>query len=261
MSYNDRWSWKGSQPERYSYESGKGGKGGYDYTWGWPRGGKSKGKGNGGLYAAVDAITTLETNRAWREQEAAEKEEKRLKEEADRKKEEMDAETRKREREEMYDRIKAESEQNLKKLKEDNEHILKRVVGSTPKGKKKAAAADDDDDDDDDDNTASSSWADALRSARKQTVRAPVQVQEWKAWECDAPNAKIVREHFPGTVKSKDVLGCGILEVAEAVIDCEKCPKEKPLREDYKKVAKRDAPARWSKLELVTGVISEIVRR
>ena len=84
---------------------------------------------------------------------------------------------------------------------------------------------------------------------------------EWKEWECSAKNAGFIRKAFPGCCTVAQLRGEGILECAEAVVASDKCPIKSALTKKYKGKASVDAPARWGRVDLIVGVIAEIVER
>ena len=124
------------------------------------------------------------------------------------------------------------------------------------KKKKEKVESEQDDDDDEED------WKAALRTPTKsQKPPAPVDPKEWKGWQCSAANAGIVKTHFGGGVA--DYKEDGILEVAETVVASSTCPTKEELKAKPKKESKSKTqpPARWGRLELVTAVLAEVVKK
>jgi len=242
------------------YDSGKGagkgkGKGGGKVK-SWNSGDRSDYRGGGGDMSRVAAALEYNANREW---EKDENEKWRAKEESDRKQREDEAAQRKKERDEMMERMEKLGDGFEKRM----DKVVKRHVDDddepkTNKKKKKKEKVESEQDDDDDEED----WKAALRTPTKsQKPPAPVDPKEWKGWQCSAANAVIVKTHFGGGVA--DYKEDGILEVAETVVASATCPTKEELKAKLKKESKSKTqpPARWGRLELVTAVLAEVVKK
>jgi hypothetical protein len=104
-------------------------------------------------------------------------------------------------------------------------------------------------------------YKDALRKKGKQTAASPVKPHEWKVWTCDRPNAKILRANFPGTLSQNDLEGEGLLEVAELLCSHANVGTKEALKTKYEEKAGSAPNARWAKIDIIVGVVAEVIKR
>ena len=159
----------------------------------------------------------------------------------------------KKEREQMYDRMKEERRVWEKKI-EGKES--RKTAKTTPRGKKRCDSDDDDEDEDD--------YKAELRKKkpRVQKARSPIKPGEWKSWERSADEAKTLRARWgPGFPKVADMKGEGILEVAEMIAKASKKPSKEELADGYKKENGSKGPERSSRVDLIVGVMAEICQK
>ena len=267
------WNWQKGKGQNFSYQQypkggfPKGGGGGahtsmFSPAGAWRKGGGGQSWGGGWqntndkiemLGSVVENIGNCMEYEQWMKSEKEWKEAELKKEEDARKEREKEAEVRKREREEMFGRVKEEQQNFLSEVKKEVVAPARAALAQRGGSKRKEAVEDEEEYGD---------YRESLRKApRKQNARSPVDVEEWTDWECSAKNAAFIRKAFPGCCTVAQLRGEGILECAEAVVASDKCPQKAALTKKYKDNASVDAPARWGRVDLVVGVIAEVVER
>ena len=96
------------------------------------------------------------------------------------------------------------------------------------------------------------------KKARVQTAVAPYDPDEWEDWMVKGTDYKEVLKHFPDAKKAKqgEAAGMGLLEFAEYLEKQEGIGNKTKLKEEFSEAAGKDAPARWSNVDSIVGVIA-----
>lgn len=234
-----------------SYDYGNGCSGnGYrsDYT---PRASYNNNRGDPNTARLVGLIE----KREWAKWEDKEKE-KKMKEEADsRKLREDETAARKKERDDFY----AEMAENQKKFLTD---LGKNSSSSTtPRKRPKAQSPANSSGSEDDFADYRKKLKAGSEKKKKQTVRAPVRVDEWLNWTCENSHATKVRASLGNELcKNNEIVGLGLMELAEFMHEHAKCPKKADISAIYEAESGDAPPGRWGRLDIIIGLIANLVK-
>lgn len=219
----------------------------------WDSGSRSwSGSGKGGLKGAVSSLVQLEEARAWREHDKEVAAAKLAEEEKARVEKEKEVEERKREREALMEEVREQHREQMKALKDA------RAKGSSPSprgGRNRSRSP----------KSGSSDYLKDLKAsraaARQQRAVAPIDVEDWKEWECSTAEFHKLRHHFP-TLVLQECKSEGIAEIGEYIngLPAAEVGNKTEVRRMHKDIIGSEAPARWARLDIIVAIIAHVVK-
>lgn len=223
-----------------------------NWTSEWNSGGGG-GKGKFGLTASVKGLSDLLWQREMKTWENEEKEAWTKYEKEEREKREKEAADRKKEREDFQ-----------KEMRDDHKKLVDRLTagsGSNEAQGKKVGKKKKKEDDSEEEEEKDDDYKVLLRSktVKKQKVVSPIDADDWQGWQASSSEATTALALFKGKtkLKKKDVEQKGILEIAEALDDEGKVGSREELQKKYRKNVGKSAPGRWSRVDLLVGLLAD----
>ena len=133
-----------------------------------------------------------------------------------------------------------------------------------PANKTRARARDEEDEEDggEEGDGGEVSYADyktkMQKKARTQAALAPCDPDDWEDWSVKGPDYKKIMKAFPEAKKAKqeEAVGMTLMKFAEYLEKQEGMGTKAKLKEKFTEAAGKDAPARWSNVDLIVGVVA-----
>ena len=85
--------------------------------------------------------------------------------------------------------------------------------------------------------------------------------REWSGFVCNKANAKVAHDTFAKAVPMIALQEENLLTMSELIAASPKCLTKAKLVSEYTTHATKDPPQRWGNLELVVGILAEVLRR
>lgn len=216
----------------------------------------SGGKGKqGGLTSAVFGLSDMMWHRECKEWEKDTRAEWATYEKEEGEKREKEAAERKKERDEFQAQMREDHKKLVDKLSKCSS-AGEEEVSKKKRNRGKAPPVVDVEDDADSESDYKSSLR-AKSTKKKQRVVSPIEADDWKGWEATNAEAKSALALFKMTaLKPKSITGKGILDIAESLDDEGKVGSREELQKRYKKDVGKAAPGRWSRVDLLVGLLA-----